>query len=94
MAGWEILIREEVTSNSNLAEKARAIGLQDCVILEPGNPIISDRILATTVQAIIGAVKVDGGDEAVTSLLFRIGLTHGLLVCRSQFWGLPYLLAC
>lgn len=50
------------------------------MILNPGNPRASDKTLATTIEAVIGAVKLDGGDAAVAALLTQLNLSHELLV--------------
>lgn len=36
--------------------------------------------MATTVQAIIAAVKLDGGETAVETVMTRLRLSHNLLV--------------
>jgi hypothetical protein len=35
--------------------------------------------MATTLEAILGAVHLDGGDTALTAVMQRLGLTHELL---------------
>lgn len=39
--------------------------------------------MATTVEAILGAVHWDGGDEALGQVMERLGLTHSLLQSRN-----------
>ena len=40
---------------------------------------MSDKTMATTVEAILGAVHVDGGDAALGMVMAKLGLTHTLL---------------
>jgi hypothetical protein len=37
-------------------------------------------MMATTVEAILGAVHLDGGDQALASVMIKLGLTSDLLV--------------
>lgn len=37
-------------------------------------------MMATTVEAILGAVHLNGGDEALASVMTKLGLTSDLLV--------------
>ena len=81
MAGQWGLISEETVSNRNLAVRGKIHGLHQCIILHPtAGRLVADRPLATTVKAIIGAVKLDGGNAAAELLLSRLEFTHDLLV--------------
>lgn len=65
--------------NLNLSAVGFAHGLDSCVILNPGTQSVSDKTMATTVEAILGAVYMDGGDGALNAVLVNLGLTHQYL---------------
>jgi ribonuclease-3 len=54
-----------VLGNPNLAAVGFAHRLGDCVILNPGTLKVSAKTMATTVEAILGAAHIDGGDAAL-----------------------------
>jgi len=66
-------------------------GLGACVILNPGTPNVSDGAMAGTVQAIIGAVDLDGDSEAVMQVVTRLGLVHPVLTPVTSNSPFPYL---
>ncbi|KAJ9609963.1 hypothetical protein H2200_006293 [Cladophialophora chaetospira] len=72
-------IRQEVASNANLAAIGKAKALDACVVLNPGQTAVQDSIMATTVEAIIGAVDLDGGKAAAEKVIERLSLSHDLL---------------
>jgi hypothetical protein len=72
-------IRQAVASNSNLAKVGRRHGLGQCAVLNPGTVGVSNRTMATLVEAIIGAVSQDSDDAAVEDVLSRLGIDHELL---------------
>lgn len=80
-------MREEVLGNPNLARIGFENGLNGCINLNPGTWEVSDAMMATTVEAILGAVHLDGGDEALTTVMDRLGLTHNLLTVT---WICPF----
>ena len=72
------LLKNSVVSNSNLAEVARAIGLTNCIdydssTLKRGIEGV-DSIHADVVEAIIGAVLLDGGFDQAAQVVRRMGL--------------------
>jgi dsRNA-specific ribonuclease len=74
-----------VARNKNLTDVGFEHGLRDCVILNPGTQKVSDASMATTVEAILGAVELDGGPEALLQVARRLGLVHQLItVVMSQ----------
>jgi ribonuclease-3 len=75
---WDT-IRQAALGNSNLATVGFAHELHCCVILNPGTATVSDKTMATTVEAILGAVHIDGGDAALAQVMESLGLTHTLL---------------
>jgi hypothetical protein len=66
--------------NDNLARVGFRTGLDRCINLNPGTIRVSDGMMATTVEAILGAVHLDGGDAALATVMGNLGLTHDLLV--------------
>lgn len=54
-------------------------GLEACVILNPGTLAVSKGLMADTLEAIIGAVELDGGSEALRRVVTRLGLVHALI---------------
>jgi ribonuclease III len=71
------VIREIVLSNANLAAIGLRHNLNRCVHLNPGTTAVSDKTMATTVEAILGAVHVDGGDAALGLVMAKLGLRGG-----------------
>jgi len=53
--------------------------LDRCVNLHPGTASVSARTMVTTVEAILGAAHIDGGDGALAQVVQGLGLTHDLL---------------
>ncbi|RMY72591.1 hypothetical protein D0863_04427 [Hortaea werneckii] len=67
-----------IGSNANLAAAARLHGIEVCVLTNPGHRgPVSQATLATTVEAIIGAVYLDSEKDldAVRTLLDALGLS-------------------
>ncbi len=65
-----------IISNTNLSRVGRLHGLDSCVMLNPGTISCDDWPMATTVEAIIGLVHLEGGNDALEAVLQRLGLTH------------------
>ncbi|KAF5550731.1 ribonuclease III domain-containing protein [Fusarium mexicanum] len=58
----------------------RENGLHRCINMNGGTTRVSSGMVATTVEAILGAVEIDGGRDALARVMNRLGLTqHGLL---------------
>ncbi|KAJ4401154.1 hypothetical protein N0V91_008176 [Didymella pomorum] len=74
-ADWTGIIRNDLVTNKKLASHGRALGLHICVIKDPGTGTVSDGMIATTFEAIIGAVFVDSSDslDAVHGVVNRLG---------------------
>lgn len=66
---------QSLHDNVNLDRVGRLHGLHDCIEISSTNrQAISLRMMATTVEAIIGAVFLDGGSAAVHALLDTLNL--------------------
>lgn len=73
-------VASTVLSNANFGTVGRAMGLDRCVILNPGTKSVSNGTMATTVEAILVAVYLDGGMEALARVATGLGLTsHAFL---------------
>ncbi|EXJ81807.1 hypothetical protein A1O1_07872 [Capronia coronata CBS 617.96] len=70
---------QALLSNAKLSTVGYDHGLQDCVILNEGTPSVSPKTMATTVEAIFGAVFLDGGFRALGAVLVTLGLAHAFL---------------
>lgn len=66
--------RQRILSNGNLARIANTTGLADCIHRNPLNPCaISTRLAANVVEAVVGAVCLDGGLEAAEEVMKTLG---------------------
>lgn len=79
MPGTGNQLVQSIGSNANLAKVARKIGLDKYVVLNPGQALTvpSERTLATTLEAVLGAIDCDSGEnaDAVRNAMKMIGLT-------------------
>ncbi|KAF2844648.1 ribonuclease III [Plenodomus tracheiphilus IPT5] len=79
LTDWDRL-RNELLSNDTLAARGFNLGLDTCVITNAGNSGVSSKMMSTTVEAVIGAIYEDGGDDAVHLVLTNMGFfQHALL---------------
>jgi ribonuclease-3 len=76
---WNTL-RNDMLSNDNLAQRGYSLGVGSCVFCNEGTTV-SAKMVAGTLQAIVGAVHQDGGDDAVLRVIEHLGFTqHPLLM--------------
>jgi hypothetical protein len=73
---WDSRIRQQLASNANQAKICEDHGLDQCIVPNPGNERVTESMMATALEAIIGAVHQDGGEEAVSRVLRRLGLVY------------------
>jgi dsRNA-specific ribonuclease len=73
------MMRQHLLSNKNLNRIGRRLGIEKYLIMNPGLNLASDYMVATLVEAIIGAVYLDGEMKAVERLMVNLGLEAALL---------------
>ena len=66
--------RQRVGSNNNLNTLGIQAGLDSFVNLAGGTTVVSPVTMSATVEAILGAVYLDGGLQAVTPVMQALGL--------------------
>lgn len=66
-------------SNDRLAQRGCDLGVDACVICNDGT-VVSAKMVASTLEAIIGAVYQDGGDDTVLRVIEHLGFTSHLLL--------------
>ncbi|KAG9255769.1 ribonuclease III domain-containing protein [Emericellopsis atlantica] len=80
---WTTL-RQGLLSNENLARVGTEHGLDNCINVNGGTERATPKMVATTVEAILGAVERDGGYDTLARVMAHLGLTqHGLLLSLS-----------
>ncbi|KAL1296754.1 hypothetical protein AAFC00_000221 [Neodothiora populina] len=68
-------IREDIASNEGLAQLGWDSGLADLLNVNPMNPVPPTmRLVSDLVEAVIGAVDLDGGIDAVKQVMRTLGL--------------------
>jgi len=70
---------QAIITNKNLSNVGFTIGIETCVILNQGTATVSNKTMATTIEALIGAVFCDGGEEALEKVLETLQLDHEYL---------------
>jgi hypothetical protein len=79
LSGYWTGTRMRVSSNANLHAVGIAVGLHSCMHVNPKNPVsFSQKIMATAVEAVIGAVFLDGGLVAAKASMHVLGLTYNV----------------
>lgn len=66
-------------SNEHLSEVGFRHHLDTCVIPNMGTPTVTESIMATCVEAILGAVLLDGGEPALARVLRTLDMSHEFL---------------
>ena len=83
--GWLTVARSQLVRNDALGQVGRALGLGEFLLLGAGvhNEGAREnlRVLSRALEATLGAVWLDGGEEAVTRVIFHL--------LRSNFESLP-----
>jgi ribonuclease III len=66
-------------SNANLGSVGLNTQLSSCVQLGNGQSVVSTKMMATTVEAVMGAVYLDGGEgglAAVKDVMQNLGIQY------------------
>ncbi|ORY13999.1 ribonuclease III domain-containing protein [Clohesyomyces aquaticus] len=66
-------LRSTLTSNSALETRGKSLGLHNCILMNPGTLYVSMEMMARTMEALIGAVRCDGGDVAAERAMRKCG---------------------
>jgi ribonuclease-3 len=83
-AQWTSM-RNDLLSNDALARRAYQAGLDKCVITADSQPAVSSKMVATALEAVIGAVYQDGGNDAVQRVMQSLKFfDHPLLTVMFQ----------
>ncbi|XWW92868.1 hypothetical protein V2A60_000795 [Cordyceps javanica] len=69
-------IRTTVLCNDYLAARGFALGLDSCLNKNDGTYVVSKKMMATAVEAILGAVHLDGGDDALRRVLRHLRIVN------------------
>ncbi|KAF2709146.1 hypothetical protein K504DRAFT_434035 [Pleomassaria siparia CBS 279.74] len=76
LAAWDAL-RKDVLGNANVARRGEEICIETCIIMSNGNcGLASAKMIATTLQALVGAVYLDGGEAAVMHVVDNLGFVQ------------------
>lgn len=89
------MLRQDLTTNKALGRRGKAAGLNLAVMQNPGHVpgVMSDRTMATTIEALIGAVYLDVGGggkglDRAKEVADRLGLLdHELLKASATVEG-------
>jgi dsRNA-specific ribonuclease len=80
LAESETTLRNALTDNKTLKQRGARFGLDKCVMMEGGHGQreVSTRCMATTVEALVGAVHLDAGGggagyDAVRKVMEHLG---------------------
>ncbi|KLP16002.1 Uncharacterized protein LW94_12698 [Fusarium fujikuroi] len=87
---WTTL-RRDLISNDNLTRVGRERGLHKCINMNGGTTRVSSGMVATAVEAIHGAVGMDGGRDALARVMKHLGLTEHALLGSVKFFPLDKL---
>ncbi len=86
-------LRKSVVNAVALADVAAEIGLGDCLLLGKGEDAAGGRtkpsILSDALEAVLGAVYIDGGAEPVVALIDRL-FTHRMTYAAQRLDRLDY----
>lgn len=67
--------RNDLCGNAALVGLGRRLGVDVCVcvIKNPGTVVVLDMMVATAVEALMGVVYLDGGEEALEGFMKTLG---------------------
>ncbi|MXX32223.1 MAG: ribonuclease III [Chloroflexi bacterium] len=74
--GWMTVARSQLVRKETLADIARSVGVGPCLLMGAGianeGGRERDTVLSRALEAVIGAVWMDGGDEAAESVILTL----------------------
>jgi hypothetical protein len=73
-------MRQRLLNNANFSRIGRMLRIEKLLVLSPGAYRASDYMVATMMEAIVGAVYLDGGMDAVELLMGKLGIDDTLLL--------------
>ncbi|PCD21367.1 hypothetical protein AU210_016332 [Fusarium oxysporum f. sp. radicis-cucumerinum] len=85
---WTML-RYDLISNENPARVGMGHGLDTCINVNGGTVRVTPGMVATAVEAILGAVERDGGHDTLARVMAHLGLTQHTLISLVPPW-LPW----
>jgi Ribonuclease-III-like len=77
-------MRQQLLSNENLNRIGRRFRIEKLLVLSPGAETASDYMVATMLEAVVGAVYLDGGMEAVEKLMTNLGVRISLWLLSGE----------
>lgn len=81
---WTTL-RHELLGNENFGLVGMSHGLDACIISNGGTVRVTAGMVATALEAILGAVERDGGYDAFVGVMAHLGLTRHALLSSVTF---------
>jgi ribonuclease III len=72
-------ISRSIVGNDKLRAVGVGLGLQKCLHMDPGMADPSTNMVATMIEALLGAVYLDGGNDALVAVVAKLELGHELL---------------
>lgn len=86
-------VKADMLASSYLVEWGRIHGISDCVFMEARCKDVADSVVASTVQAVLGAVHKDGGRAPLYRVMRRLNLLNHVALGREPAF-LPPSLVC
>jgi ribonuclease-3 len=71
-ADWDQVCINQ-TSNAALSARARRFGIDHCVVPNSSSFHVSDKMTATAMEAMLGAVYLDGGEAELERMMRVLG---------------------
>ncbi|KAJ3454426.1 hypothetical protein MRS44_018320 [Fusarium solani] len=84
-------IRRDLLGNENLARVGKEHGIDNCINANGGTAMASPGMIATTVEAILGAVERDGGRDALSRVMNQLRLVQHALLSSVTLCPYPFI---
>ncbi|KAF2177816.1 ribonuclease III [Zopfia rhizophila CBS 207.26] len=84
-------IRNQILGNASLTRRGEEVGIVSCIVMSDGNRgLATPKMVATTFEALVGAIYEDGGEEAVIRVVEHLELNqHPFLMVTFRFLPSP-----